>query len=123
MVSSHERRAAVVPRKERLPTGRQPLVVFLVPVYIGFNICVFPQKRLGLLFSVLWVENERSCPGRTAPPRPAPPSPPRPASPRLARVMSGFCVRQVETSGGGLPAQPQQQQDIQVATDQLLNDR
>ena len=49
---------------------------------------MLPKIRPGRLLSVLGVENERSCPGRTAPPRlrPAPPStvPPRPAPPRLA---------------------------------------
>ena len=84
LVSSPERRAAMVPQINRSSTSRQPLVVFLDPVYTGFNMFVLPKRRPGRLLSVPGVENPRSCPGRTAPPslRPAP-APPRSAPTRL----------------------------------------
>ena len=115
LVSSQERRAAVVSLINRLSTARQPLVVFLDSVYIGCYLSVLPKKRPGRSSPVpwgskwtivLWAHRPASprpvppCPDppRLAPPRPAPPrpsAPPCPAPSRPAGGISGFWIRQV----------------------------
>ena len=102
LVSTQERRAAIVLQINRSSTARQPVVVFFDSLYmIRFSLFVLPPRRPGQLFSVLGVENERSCPGCPAPPRPGPalpspapchPVPPCPTPPRPARGMSGFWI-------------------------------
>ena len=91
------------------------LLVVCRMVTWGFHMFVLQRNRPGQLLTILGVENERLCPGRTAPPllcpappRPAPPhpawpcpAPTRPASPcseppRPACGISAFWIRQAQ---------------------------
>ena len=100
LVSSQVRRAAVVPRKNRLSTRR-----FVPPaVYIGFRLLMLPRGRLGQLSSMLLrargtvvpcAKRPVGVPSYPAPSRPA--APPCAAPPRPARGMSGFWTRQVRS--------------------------
>ena len=103
LVSSQERRAAVVPLINRLSTaGKPPVNRGLVPppLSIGFRLFVLLGRRSGHLFSmpwrvrrtvVCWANRFVGVPSCPAPPR----RPPCAAPTRLARGMSGFWVRQV----------------------------
>ena len=98
LVSSKDRRAADVPRVNRLSTAG----FVLASLYMGFRLFVFPTSCAGHLSSMLLKANRtvvpwsnrpigvQSCP---APPGPA--APPCLAPPRLACGVSRFWVRQV----------------------------
>ena len=74
------------PRINRLSTARQPVIVFLDPVYIGFDTFVPAKRRLGCLFRTS--HSSRQC-------RPSLPS--RPFSPsRPSRQMD---VRVLDSTG------------------------
>ena len=98
MVSSQERRAAVVPRINRLSSA------FFVPpsVYIGFRLFVLLKKRSGHLCTmpwrvrgtvVSWATRSVGVPSCPTPPSPA--APPCAAPTRPACGISWFWIRQV----------------------------
>ena len=96
--SSQERRAAVVPRINRLSNARQTDV----SSSIGLNRILFVLASGGSFRTLRCTGGQegRLSPGRTdpsasrpAPPRPAPP--PRLSPPRPDRGMSGFGIRQM----------------------------
>ena len=99
LVSSQDRRAAVVPLTNWLSTARQPLVVFLGSIYIEFHLFVLPTNHPGRLSSVRWGSKKtivllghRLPPSRPAPSRVAPhrPTQIRLSPSRPALGMSGI---------------------------------
>ena len=95
LVSSQERRAAVVPRINRVSTAD-----FVPPsVYIGFALFALPKKSFKTLSSmpwrargsvVSWANRPVGVPSYPAPPRPA--APPCAAPPRPLMACPGFGI-------------------------------
>ena len=81
LISSNDRKAAVVPSSNRSATARQPPVKFFASFQIQKHVHAAAETSKTVVFGVLRVEDERKSPGHTAPPRvPLPPPRLRPAS-------------------------------------------